>query len=426
MKFKSLSYGLFFYPASENFLTEKIKKIDILLVFLTILLSGGATQQSPPLFRSLTIITLILALVLLFKKNKVNKYSLRNFFITLCVVLFIFLIKYLFQSEFQNIDQYGYRFINIIIALVVLLYFSSNPVYINKCIYIALFFIMLHALLSFLAWYLVKNNLKFEPSINKDTFYYIFYYLPSSHHMNAINFSFFSFFRMSGIFWEPGVLQIYINILLFMSLFIYVNSKIAFLSIIVILTTWSSTGLVILFLQLFFVTFQKKNRRNIWKAVVLLAGVALMLIPLKDNLTNKFEGDAATAGSSYARALDTLTAINIIKNNPLLGIDLDFAVYEKERLQNKAVINAWEYSYDEREAADTNSVLNYAVFFGIPLVLLIMHSLYYQNIFSKNKFVFFLIIVTAMLTEPIGFLVFPLILIFSNFILKNNKKTNTI
>jgi hypothetical protein len=420
LKIKSLSNYLFLYKTSENFPKENIKKIDGLLIFLSIFLSGGFIYISQLLYGGLTIITFILVSVLIAISNKVNRFSLQKFFIILFFVLFILFIKYVFLSDSQTIFLYAVRFINVMTALLILLYFSNNPEYLKKIIYIVLYFIMLHALLSFIAWYVVKNNLIFIPSSSKDTFFYIFYYMndDSGKSKSLIQFSEFYFLRTSGVFWEGGILQLYMNILLFISLFTYRNTIIASLSIFVILSTWSSTGLVILSIQLFFYIILKTNRKNMWKALVPLAGFSLLLIPLQDNLTNKFEGDAATSGSSYARALDTFTAINIVTNNPLLGIDLEPAVYEQERLKNRAVINMTG-TWDGKDPGTTNSVLNYFVFFGVPLGLLVLYSLYYQNIFSKNKLVFFLIIFTSMLTEPLGFFIFPLMLIFSNYMLKN-------
>ncbi len=426
MKIKRFSKYLFLYQTSENFPEGNIKKIDFLLVFLCIFTSGGFITASNVLYGGLTIIVFLLVSALIVKNNKINRYSLNNCFIIFTFVLFIFFIKYLFLSELQVIDQYIYRICSILIALLVLLYFSKNTEYFKKVIYIVLYFIMLHALLSFLAWFLVKNYLTFVPSVKKDTFFYIFYYLhydvEELTDMSTVKFFFVSFLRMSGVFWEPGVLQVYLNILLFISLFIYTNKKIALLSIFCILTTWSSTGFVLLSLQLFFHTIHNKERKKSLGALISLSAFCLLLIPLIDNITDKFEGDVHTVGSSYARLLDTFTALNIIKNNPILGIDIETSVYEKERLKNKADINISNYIYDEREAKDTNALLSYFVFLGIPLGLLILYGLYNQTLFSKNKLIFYLIISISLLTEPIGFYIFPLILLFSSFILKNPRR----
>ncbi|MFH0709183.1 MAG: O-antigen ligase family protein [Pseudomonadota bacterium] len=298
-------------------------------------------------------------------------------------------------------------------------YFSDKPFMLTKSIYIVLFFIMLHALISLLAWYVVGDNLIFVPEVKTYTFSYLFYYVytdsDSLNAMRTIDIFGFPFFRGSGIFWEPGILQIYMNILFFISLFVYPNKRIAQLTSLVIVTTWSSTGLVILILQIAFYVIIKVSKKNLFKTVVLIAIFAALIIPIKKNLSDKFEGQ--DAGSGFARILDTMTAINIIKNYPLLGIEVDTKVYERALSDNRAVVEM-KGTNNQRDAHNTNSVLNYAVFFGIPLALLLLYSLYGQTIFMKNKILFFFIVVIAISTEPIGFYIFPLILIFSKYILK--------
>ncbi len=421
MKIKPLSKYLFFYQTSENFSTEKIKKIDAFLIILTILVSGSLINLTLELWITLIIITFILVSALIAKNNKVNRFALKNFCIILCLVVFIFFLKYIFLSETQAISQYITRFANIVTALLILMYFSDKPEYLIKIIYSVLYFIMLHALLSFAAWYVVKNSLIFVPSIKTNTFNYIFYYLHSDdieriEESRIIEFYFLNFFRTSGIFWEPGILQFYMNILLFISLFIYRNIIISLLSIIVIITTWSSTGLIILARQRFFYLKIKIKRKNILAFIVAFTIFPLMLILLQENLIEKFEGK--NSGSGFSRALDTFTAINIIKNNPFLGIDFDREAYDKELLNNRADIDMIG-SRIERDASNTNSILNYFVFLGIPFGLAILYSLYNQNIFSKNKLTFFLIIFLSLQTEPIGFFIFPLMLTFSNYLLKS-------
>ena len=51
--------------------------------------------------------------------------------------------------------------------------------------------------------------------------------------------------RPDGLFWEPGVFQIYLNLHLFMALFVYRNWPQAILATIAVLATQSTTGLVI-------------------------------------------------------------------------------------------------------------------------------------------------------------------------------------
>lgn len=423
MKIKILSDFFYLYQKSENFPNEKIKITELVLVFLTILVSGSLISISIPLQISVTLIILFLLLTLMIYRVKVNSIALRNSIVIILFIVLIMLGKY-FLSESQTISAYASHFTNITIALLILLYFSYNPESLAKSIYIVLYFIMLHALLSLLAWYVIGNFLSYVSIVKTYTFGYIFYYVyTDSDALNAmriINIFGVPFFRGSGIFWEPGILQIYMNILLFLSLYVYPNRRIALLSSIVIFTTWSSTGLVILIIQIFVYSISKMTKKNILKTIILIILFAIMLIPLQQNLFEKFEGQES--GSGFARALDTLTAINIITHNPYFGIEVDSKVYEEELIRNRAIIDLVGNN-DKRDPHNTNSILNYFVFYGIPLGILLLYSLYQQNIFAKNKLLFFLVLSIAMSTEPIGFYIFPLILIFSKYILKHQKRS---
>ena len=63
------------------------------------------------------------------------------------------------------------------------------------------------------------------------TFYYLFYFEPVKH-------AFFSFLgleliRNQGWFWEPGVLQVYLNILLYLEGFIFKRKKVTLFLIVI-------------------------------------------------------------------------------------------------------------------------------------------------------------------------------------------------
>ena len=85
------------------------------------------------------------------------------------------------------------------------------------------------------------------------TFFYIFNNLGVPYQIAGIN-----FFRNQGVFWEPGILQIIINILIYYYLFEKNKSlKQISIPIFVLLTTASTTGMF-LFAFLFTVKYLKK------------------------------------------------------------------------------------------------------------------------------------------------------------------------
>ena len=63
----------------------------------------------------------------------------------------------------------------------------------------------------------------------------------------------FEFCRNQGLFWEPGILQIYLNMLFFLEAFVFKKSKLLLLlASVLIITTYSTTGLILLLFQSFF------------------------------------------------------------------------------------------------------------------------------------------------------------------------------
>ena len=107
----------------------------------------------------------------------------------------------------------------------------------------------------------------------------------------------------------------------------FINEKLKSLwySIPAIILSWSTAGMLVFLIQLFifFKNYKKGNKRILFKKY-LFGGLALVfLISLAfQNLNNKLYGD--NAGSAAQRYTDTVGAANVIINNPLIGIGVDF------------------------------------------------------------------------------------------------------
>lgn len=333
----------------------------------------------------------------------------------LIFVLALFIVKYAFMVPHQSILKYGLYYLSLIASLLILLGFLNRRYELLRALYYVLIAITVHAFMSLLAWFVVQNNLHYVDEVKSHTFWYIFWYAVSDidvlNQKSTVSIVGLQFRRISGIFWEPGILQLYVNILLHMSFFYYKNILITILSLVVIISTWSTTGLVILALQIAYYLSVNAKLKNI-PYILFASGLFLSLaMPLlSENLTNKIYGESS--GSGYARALDTYTALNIIAANPIFGIPLDSNVHDDELMKHHAHINM-EGARAARDPQKTNSVLNYFVLFGIPLGIAILSLFYRQRIFSRHRLLFFVLLITGLSTEPIGFMAFPLMLMFS-------------
>lgn len=219
-------------------------------------------------------------------------------------------------------------------------------------------------------------------------------------------------YRNQGIFWEPGLLQIPMNFLLYNSLIEEKNTiKSSLLPIIVILSTLSTTGIIIMSLILFAFIIRNKAKFNLSTVVVSFAVVLLVGYIAMENVQEKFRGEESS--STAARTFDLYMGWNIAKEHPLFGIglnadtylaqtkDLDLGIYDDISLNS--------------ERGNTNTLLSVMCYFGIPVSLLFILLLYKQSLFEKRS-LFFVVLMIAIFSEPLFGTMLLYIFLFSSFI----------
>lgn len=218
--------------------------------------------------------------------------------------------------------------------------------------------------------------------------------------------------RPDGFFWEPGILQLYLSILLILSIH-HGKPKVDILLIVIaIILTQSTTGLlnlsIILLLSLLTVFY--RQRRAIWNPkVVGSLGLAVVVLTLFiGNLQEKVSGELR--GSFYARNYDTLAGIEVITNNPWIGIGFTLETYLAE--SRNAIIELDEYSstaFSEREG-NSNGIVTLLYTMGIPLGGLMVLGLVRQQAIPR-RFMATPILVFSLLSEPLT--LFPVFLLLS-------------
>ena len=137
------------------------------------------------------------------------------------------------------------------VSVLVLYHFSNNRNFqiLLERIYSVLKLIVFHALLSFIAFFFIRNSITMISSTYHEceTFLHIFFYTTDRGIMNLFGIE---FCRNQGLFWEPGVLQSFLNMFFFLEAFIIKKRKsLLLLTAVVILTTYSTTGLALLLIQ---------------------------------------------------------------------------------------------------------------------------------------------------------------------------------
>ena len=207
--------------------------------------------------------------------------------------------------------------------------------------------------------------------------------------------SFSPFTRNNGIFWGPGAYQAFLNIAL---LFLLENSNVKnrkdslklFILIAAILTTFSTTGYIIMFLIIIFrfsdiLKIVKVSTLKTIAALFLLTAVVIFISKsemsgfMSDKLNTEFGEEGNFINRIY---LNDLAICFEHFKNALFGISFE--------------------SYAARGLKSGNSIVQTMVCTGIPftLILLAMYSAFCKKI-SRHKFLCFIILLMIFSTESL-------------------------
>ena len=397
------------------------KITDIILISLLILSSGGLLFVFN---RNIcyAIFLGVLLLAVLFSKDKFNTREVNSALLTSFTILFLFYINYIFAISTQTINKYAYYFTVCTVSILTLLYFRNNKkkdIFINR-LYFVLKIVLFHAGLNFFAYFFIKNNLSTISSINNDyeTFFNIFFYVPQKCLISVFGLE---FCRNQGLFWEPGILQAFLNILFFLEAFIIKKSK-ALLIIIgfVILTTYSTTGLSILLLQgiVYIHNEFKKNKLFLFIVAVLIP----IYLVLQVNVEDKVQGEKEA--SFQKRFFDLTQPFYIALENPITGIGLDSEQFQKLREEFYFTSSTLDYIHDQTglglkvnvtDKGSSNSIMFLLAATGFPTAILFIYMFFKQQIIKDKKWLWMIIMLISVMSEPLLLRPFFFIFIVSGF-----------
>ncbi|KRO66643.1 MAG: hypothetical protein ABR81_01765, partial [Cryomorphaceae bacterium BACL11 MAG-121128-bin16] len=274
------------------------------------------------------VIIIIFGLFLIGKQIKKSVFY--SSFLALFVVLALFVINFIYAINLQSLTQYSFFGVITFTTILTLVYFNNQ---VNKegfinSLYFVLKLILFHSLFSFILYFIVKDHLDLLTSEYHDTetYNYLFYY--SVKEGSIINFFGLDFHRNAGIFWEPGILQIYLNILLFLEVNVFKrNKRLLALIIIGILSTYSTTGLLLLMIQLIY--FLKTESKK-YIAIFLITLIAIPLYFFSSiNFNEKIYGEREF--SFQKRLFDLTQPFFIALERPITGIGLDIDQFQEVR-----------------------------------------------------------------------------------------------
>lgn len=386
--------------------TRRINVTVILsyLVFFCIVLNfGGMPWVANPI--GFNIMTFFIAFTLFLIKKKLTFHK-KTIIVLLLFALSCFFHYVITQSPYAQYVSLIACFSSVCFIFEAL---NNNLARIKKILIDIIWLVMYMALINFI----IANTLpsafypfQSEMGMSSNTIMLLFNY-GSTYTIGNID-----IYRNQSLFWEPGVLQIVANILVY---YILIeerkNIKEALLPIIIVISTFSTTGYIILFF-IFLMKYKSiifsrllLNIKNILAILI----ISLFFIPqMLSNIENKTEGN--NKWSYMMRMYDLMAGSQIIASNPIFGIGLDSDKIRKE-VSNMVVYIEGVVLSEER--GNTNSLITVFAMFGIPIGLLYCISLYKQRLFIHKK-TFFIIIIISLSSEPLPLQTLVLLLLYSS------------
>ena len=399
-------------------ITTNRKLFDTILLLLLVFSSGGLLFA---FHRKLfTIVLFSMSLFsLLFMGERIKKSVFNTSLFSLIFFCFLICINYIYSIGDQSYIKYGFHLLNISSCVFIITHFINNrdTSYFLKRFRWVLRLILYYSICNFLFYLIVKNNL-FPITFNTDkvlhTFNYLFFYNPERSAFNILSLE---FVRNQGWFWEPGINQIYLNILLYLEGLVFKRNKwIILLTVFAIFTTYSTTGIIIMMIILLFIFISSMKKRPILIFLAISVAIPFYFIA-KSNIEEKLE-----TSSFQKRYFDLVQTISITKDYPLTGIGLDDTYFRESRSNhfiNDNFLNSFEESTNlEMKAKSTdkgssNSITYLMVAMGIPISSFLIYCLLNQVLFRHKKGVFMTIIFISVFSEPLLLRPFFLILIVS-------------
>lgn len=332
--------------------------LNLGLILFWILSGGGVLFVLQRNLASAGLLAYTLMLLIVFRP-KVKNVLTNAYLYTILFVIFCMVVCYLFAVQPQDPTKYLYYLVVFLISGFICVYFFASFTYEEflTSFYKGLNVIRIHAILSALLMpfllrycFIVSNDVS---GFNAYTFKYLFFQRTDQYAFNLFGKA---LYRNQGLFWEPGVLQFYLNLFLFLQLYIFKRKGYDILiTILVIISTYSTTayGCMLLILSLYLLTLiRKKIFVGIFAIMITLGALPFFIA----NFQNKIQGEKQT--SALVRLYDLAEQMLVIKNYFLTGVGLDDGQYAQIRTKYKLSGSLAQLIYfNGAERGSTNSVM---------------------------------------------------------------------
>ena len=406
------------------FYTLREKYVDNLLVLFLVFTGGGLLFVFNRNFMYYTFLTLLIVSVIS-NYSKIKRELMNSVIFTTFSVLSLFLLNFFYAITEQSVDKYLYYLTVVITAILFCMHFKNNRS--NQILLLRLNFVLklifFHSLLNFIAYFFVSDQLTEISSeyYTCKTYNYLFYYASDEITLSVMNLFGVEFCRNQGLFWEPGVLQIYLNLFFFLQAFIFKQNRWLILIGFAILGTYSTTGILILIGQLLYLFVQRFNQNKLYLPIIFLSFIPIYLV-FSINIEEKLRGNRIF--SFQKRLFDFTQPIFIAASNPLTGVGLDLDQFQKLRYEFYIDSESLELINETlgvslkaagTNAGSANSLTFLLAAMGFPTAILFVYMFLRQKIINDHRLLFYFIVFTSVMSEPLFLRPFFFIFIISGF-----------
>ena len=371
-------------------------------LFLAALLSGGnLIIPRLPLLGALILVASLIA-----APAKMLRPELGRVWLLLVAVLIVSLIG----SDGLYISATAVRYANFLAAIILLLIYLDLPriALVDDLRPVLIFFAIQAILTPIVARVLPDAFISFEVG---DALYHTFAGILTYHDTVVSVLK-----RPDGFFFEPGVLQIYLNLFLFVALFIYRRPPLIGLALVSVLATQSTTGIVIAVLLCGWAAWDYLRKSGIHDRLIVLIMAPILLAPLallaQFNLDQKIVGEMR--GSTIARQYDLQAGLAIVREYPVFGVGFDYERYRD--IANEVSNFRTELSVESAsERTSSNGVILLMAMLGIPMFLVFLWGLARQKLLPKRGLAF-LFLFMSFVGEALILTPFFLMILLSGFV----------
>ena len=402
--------------------TLKQKLLDNLILFMLIMSTGGLLFVFNRNMASVMFLVLVSVTIVLVGYN-LKRTIVNSSVLTFVIVVVLGVINYNFAIVEQTVNKYLFYFLTVVLSTLTLLHFKnnrSNTIFLDR-FYFVLKLISFHAFVNFILFFFIKNNLSTITSSYHEceTFLNLFFYTPDRGIANIFDLE---FFRNQGLFWEPGVLQAFLNMLLFLELFVFKRSKFLMIFIaFMILTTYSTTGLALLLIQVIVYLKTEFKQNKILLPIFIVFMIPIYLV-FSVNVDEKVQGEKES--SFQKRIFDLTQPIFIALEHPLTGVGLDIFQFQKIRQEFYLSANSVQSintlfgittKVEVTDKGSSNSIMFLLAGTGFPTTLLLLYMFFKQQIIKEKKWLWMIIMLISVMSEPLLLRPFFFLFIISGF-----------